>query len=98
MKVNMEYRLTCARVVVVYNSEPVVRNTLNPCNLHCSAIDCAKHCIVLGQQIKGIDDMFSGDYQQMHRSNRCNILNHHDLIVLVYESSGNHAVNDLAEK
>ena len=81
---NMEHRLTGAGVIIIDNTESLFRHAPFPRNQGCHLKDMADEAVVHKVDIQGIYEMLPGYQENMGRCDRCNVLNGHDFLILIY--------------
>ena len=97
VKMNMEYRLAGAGVIITDYPEPFFRHSLFPRKQGGYLKDMANEGIVFPVEIQGIYEMFPGDEQNMGRCDRRNVLDGDDQFILVNVLCGDFSFDDLAE-
>ena len=75
MKMNMEYRLTGAGVIIIDYPEPCFRYSPFPRNQGGHLKDMANEGVVRRIEIQGIYEMFPGDEKNVGRRGWRNVLN-----------------------
>ena len=97
MKMNVEYRLAGAGVIIIDYPEPLFRYSPLSRNQCGHLKDMTDEGVVLKVEIQGVNEMLPGDEQNVRRCDRCNVLNGHDLLILINFLCGDFTLNDLAE-
>lgn len=97
MKMNVEYRLAGAGIIVIDYPEPFFSNSVLPRYQGGHLKDMADEGIVLRVEIHSIYEMFPGNEQDVGRCNRRDILDGNDLFILINFLCGYFSLDDLAE-
>jgi hypothetical protein len=97
MKMNVEYRLAGAGIIVIDYPEPIFRNSALPRYQGGHLKDMADEGIVLLIEIQGVYEMFPGNEQNVTWCDRSNVLNGNDQFILKDFLCGDFSLDDLAE-
>ena len=97
MKMDMEYRLAGAGIIVVDYPEPFFRNSPVPRYPGGHLKNMADEGVVRRVEIQGIYEMFPGDEQNVGRRDRRNVLDGDDQFILKDFLCGDFSLDDLAE-
>jgi hypothetical protein len=97
VEMDMENRLTGARIVIGYNSETAFGKPLLPGKSGGDRIDMADQLMVGRFEIEGINKMFPRDNQKMEGRNRRNVFDDNHLVVFEDPGGGNFSLEYPAE-